>query len=331
MKRYNPVAQVTEVDAALRDIRLRDMELFSGAARLRSFRLAARAFQVEASQISRTAKRIEKQVGKRLFSRSASGVSLTPAGERVNQTFKSIMDQSRLLRGDRSAAQKEPTFYGIASANYLIQNLLPEALSQISSDRPEVRFRLLELFPDEMLLPGLRGAFEICLHAGAIDWPSTWYSTTVGSIEWGFFVKADHPLVARAKGKKGILSAEELVEYPFILPFDFSIDNGFRVRDDRSPIPMSLKYSGYELQRADVAAEILTRTFQVAHLPSLVATKYLVERKLCYLRLQGERPVEVPLILSVQAALVSKKTTQSLVDLLSKLLKTERDTFDKFK
>lgn len=328
MKRYNSEIQITEIDPALRDFRLRDIELFSGAARVGSFRLAARAFGVEASQVSRITKRIEKQVGKQLFLRSALGVKLTPAGFRVNQTFQTILNQSRFLKEKNRSRHTEPTFYGIASANYLIQNLLPQALAQISNKRPDVRFRLLELFPDEMLLPGLRGAFDICLHAGAIDWPSSWFSTTVGHIEWGFFVCSEHPLVRRSKTSVVTINSNELLEYPFILPFDFQVEDGFRFRDDKCPIPMNLRISGYELQRADVAAEVLIHTQQIAHLPSIVAIRYLKEKKLRYLRLNQETPVQVPLILSVHESTVSKKTNQLLVESLKDLLIQQRQTFE---
>lgn len=329
MKRYNIETQLTSIDPSLRDFRLRDIEIFSGAARLGSFRMAARTLRVEPSQVSRTAYRIEKQVGKKLFQRSAAGVSLTPAGERVNETFQVILNQAHFLKEKPRALVIEPTFYGIASANYIIQNLLPEALSQVSRKRPEVRFRLLELFPDEMLVPGLRGAFEICLHAGTIDWPATWQSQKVGSIEWGFFVSSNHPLVKRQNSGLPALRAEDLLEYPFILPFDFSIEDGYRFRDDKSPIAMHLRTSGYELQRADVAVEVLIRTQQIAHLPSIVALRYLQEKKIAYLALPQVTTIEVPLILSVQAASVSKNTNEVLVESLKRLLKDHCNEFKK--
>ena len=331
MKKYRSQTQILHLDPALGDFRLRDFEIFLAAAQLRSFRLAARSLRIEPSQVSRATKAFEKRIQKKLFLRSAAGVSLTPAGVRFQQIAQKILNQSIYLKEASQVLPLEPTFYGIASANYLVQNLLPECLVELERKRPGIRFRLIELFPDEMLLPGLRGAFDICLHAGPIDWPGSWHSQTVGSIEWGFFVNAQHPLVKDLKKTSKVCDEEMLKDFPFVTPFDFSIVDGFRFRDDKSPITLFSRRSGYELQRADVAIEIIKRTTQIAHLPSIVSLKYLENGTLKYLQLAKTPPVQVPLILSVQASTVSSKTTRLLFEILKTHLDQTTQTFQKMR
>ena len=326
VKNYSVQKQITQLDPALRELRLKDLEVFTVAARMGSFRLAAREFQLEPSQVSRTVRAIEKKIGESLFHRAASGVSLTPSGQRVLEVVLTLLNQSRFLRGKKNKVPEAMAFHGLASANYLVQNLLPECIADLGRAKSELNFRVLELFPDQMLFPAMRGAFEIALHAGAIEWPHSWLSEEVGSIEWGFYARPEHPLFKMKKPKdRPEFLVEELLEFPFILPFDFSGEAGFRFRDDRSPIPLNLRRSGSELQRADVAVEILARTDQLAHLPSIVTYRLVSERKLRKIRLAGVAPVHVPLFLSVLAATVSAKVLESLKISLRRQLEACRE------
>ncbi len=308
-KIYDLQNQVFKVEPLLRDIRLRDLEVLVAVCRLGSVRLTAREFRLEPSQVSRVIKSLENAVGEVLFHRSVGGVALTPSGQRVHEIAVQLLTQTKFLRGPK----KKSKILGLASANYLVQNLLPGCVTDLNRSDPDVYFRILELFPDQMIFPAIKGAFEIAIHTGAIEWPSAWVSEKIGDLEWGFYARSEHPLFKSKKGlNRSPFSPSDLLEYPFILPFDFSIESGFRFRDDRSPLSLHSRKSGFEVQRADIATEILLATDQLAHLPSIVTHRMVSSGKLRQVVLSNTPKFRIPLLLSVQASSVSSRVLRSL-------------------
>ena len=62
---------------------LADLDAFATIARLRSFRAAGKVRGVSASSMSEAMRRLETQLGVRLFNRTTRSVTLTDAGERL--------------------------------------------------------------------------------------------------------------------------------------------------------------------------------------------------------------------------------------------------------
>jgi DNA-binding transcriptional LysR family regulator len=293
----------------MQDIRISDLILFDTLARVKAIRLAARELGIEASIVSRRLRMLESEFGYPLFQRSSGGISLTPDGQHALVSVGRILKESRSLTHKKSTgSHSSGRTYGIASTNYLIENLLPQCLPDLELATKNSRFRLIELFPDQLLSPGIKGLFDIAVHTGELDWPSSWITEQVGSMRWSFVVRRSHPLLIQKASEKNsrIFPQSEIVKYPFILPFDFNLESGFHFRNDRCSIPFEHRIAGHEVQRADVAIQIVRNTNQICFLPVLVAEPWVRTGELVVIEVESGSAVELPVFISVQSALVSK-------------------------
>lgn len=290
--------QNRKLDRKLREVKLFDLEVFVEVGRTGSLRVTARKMGMEASKVSRCIQGLEKNLEQKLFLRSTTGSLLTPAGQRVLAEAQVLLNQSQFLK---STDPKSPVDYveilGICTTNYLAENFIPSVIENLRRSEARTRFRILELYPDQMLQPSMHGAFDCALHLDRIEWPSTWDTTTVGTYQWHFCCRKGHPLLNQGK-----LRIEDLIKYPFITPFDYRVDGAYQFRDDRCPIPWNLRASGEEVQRADVATRIIAKTDQIGFLPEVALLNPVAQGHLKILRPLDTPEVKVPLNLSLQSS-----------------------------
>ena len=111
--------------------------------RLRHFGHAAEALGMSQPAFSRSLKRIESELGARLFERSRRGVEPTAAGRAVLEYARSGLDRANALRKQlRDLDQSPGGVLSLACAFYPATLSLPEALAGLSRKMPRLKFEL---------------------------------------------------------------------------------------------------------------------------------------------------------------------------------------------
>lgn len=126
-----------------------------------SLRAAARRLGLQQPALTRSVRALERELGTELFTRSATGMALTPAGRRFHQRAATVVGEVRRARDE--LRQIQGTDDGEVSVALSIAphaGMLPSALPAFRRRYPQVRVHLIEaLFPE----------VEHALRSGTID------------------------------------------------------------------------------------------------------------------------------------------------------------------
>lgn len=145
------------------------------AAEYGSFRRAAAALEVKQSTLSRRVRRLEEQLGIKLFERSSGGVHITPTGGDVVRTAKSLLEQmDRMSSTARAAGRGEAGDIRIGVCTSPSASKLRAAVASYIKASPDVQIRLIERSRPR-LLDGLRtGDMDIVIVVGETrDYPGS--------------------------------------------------------------------------------------------------------------------------------------------------------------
>ncbi len=292
-------------------IRLRDLEVFEEVARARSIREAARRINTSSGQVSKSIQNLERLIGAKLFKRSASGVLLTSQGAELQTIVQDILSGGEKLESLVSGHKKNKftKVIAIAGTSFLNTHFTTSISCKLANEGSPVIFRFLDLAPDQFVAVGLRGGFDISVHFGALSWPRTWTTKSLGKSRWTLCARANHPLPKRAKLK-------QILEYPFVVPTYWTADGLVR-GNDQFPMPISKRKTGYETATADAAVPILLETNQIAFLPDLLASPFIKSQQLRELRMVELPSVEKELFLSAKSDVVPDAIFKGLLQRMS--------------
>lgn len=287
-----------------KSLTLYELDLLVSLARTRSIRELARRQQVPPSQISKAVKRLEHKAAAKLVERSVHGVVLTHEGLRILPIFNDILNRAEDLKQSVTDRARS-TMIGIGSTSFLINHLLIPVLS-VSEAAAQMRFRFLEISPDQFTNAGLRNAFEIAFHFGKMDWPSTWHQEKIGDVRWSLCCGKNHPLAA-----KKTITEREVLKHRFIVP-SYWTQEGFALGNDGCPIPIEKRLRGHETSTAEAGIALVRATDQLAFLPDLLIRSYLGVGEVRRLQVRGWDDVNRQLYLAVRSDLVSQKLFQEI-------------------
>lgn len=142
----------------------RQLRAFHLVAQRRSFTRAAEALFITPSGLSLLIRELENQLGFRLFNRTTRYVTLTEYG---NQLF--AITQRNLLELDRAMSQIGRTAKGgsqsisVGTTPLVAANILPLAIKEFQSQRPEVRIQLFDGEETEVLKRVESGKLDMAL------------------------------------------------------------------------------------------------------------------------------------------------------------------------
>jgi DNA-binding transcriptional LysR family regulator len=207
---------------------LGDMQLFVELAKLGSLREVARSRQMEVAQLSRSLKRFEERVGRRLFERSPRGLLLTPEGLSLRASVEKVLEELGLDFGGYEVATekgKVPYIDGIGAPSFLMNDLALPLVGNLKQREFIAGGAVVELPPDRLVLSGLRGIVMMGLHAGKLEWPQSWVSERVGTLRWGLYG-------AKKYFPRTTLSVTEVMKLEFVYPVYWSPE-GLRDTEDR--------------------------------------------------------------------------------------------------
>ncbi|KMK64762.1 LysR family transcriptional regulator [Puniceibacterium sp. IMCC21224] len=145
-------------------VSLDDLQAFTTVARVKSFARAATELAISQSAISRRIKKLEEELGTRLFDRttrqvtvSAVGLQFLPEAERI------LHDYSRSLRDMRDLVNVRRGFVSFASNMTVSETLLPEIVAGLRATNPGVRVRISEGSSPQARERVLRGEAELAI------------------------------------------------------------------------------------------------------------------------------------------------------------------------
>lgn len=148
------------------NISTRQLQAFMAVARFGSFTRAAEDIYMTQAGLSLMLKDLETQVGARLFDRTTRSVHLTPAGESLLPTVRSMMadwDNATFNIGRLSAqAEQQVT---LAATPLIASSVLPQWLNEFHKARPGSRVKVSDL-DRRQILQGIEEG-EIDLGLGA--------------------------------------------------------------------------------------------------------------------------------------------------------------------
>lgn len=134
---------------SIRPLPPRDLRVFCVAARCLSFSETARALNVTPSAVSHQIRRIEQQLGIRLFSRRARAIELTAAGQTLVDEIEPLLDNiDRAVR--RVARNRSARMLRVVLPPLFASELFLPRLAQFLTSRPgtDLEIKTLAQFSD---------------------------------------------------------------------------------------------------------------------------------------------------------------------------------------
>jgi DNA-binding transcriptional LysR family regulator len=137
--------KIVEVYSTM-DFTSKQLRAFLLVAQHRSFSSAAEALYITPSGLSVLIRQLEAQLGFRLFDRTTRHVGLTTHGREllggVQQSLESL--DAAVSRVGRSAAEARRSL-SVGAPPLVAANVLPEAIKEFRSHRPDVRIRVFDV------------------------------------------------------------------------------------------------------------------------------------------------------------------------------------------
>src|SRR5215471_16488370 len=128
------------------DYSSRQLRAFILVAQYRSFAGAAGRMLVTPSGLSVMIRELESQVGVRLFDRTTRHVALTSAGRELLHAVEPALREvdGAMSRVSGAAAAVKPSL-AVGAAPFVAQSVLPQALREFRSRRPEFEIHVVDL------------------------------------------------------------------------------------------------------------------------------------------------------------------------------------------
>ncbi|MFG2874003.1 LysR substrate-binding domain-containing protein [Streptomyces sp. NPDC048337] len=129
---------------------------------------AADGLHVTTSAVSQQMAKLEREVGQPLLAKNGRGVRLTDAGRLLADHAARIISQVELAQADVEAQRGRAVGeLRIGAFPTAMRGLLPQALSALRDDHPDLRALVREQEPEESMAAVVRGDLDLAL---AIDW-----------------------------------------------------------------------------------------------------------------------------------------------------------------
>ena len=131
--------------SAFMRVTLDDLQAFATVARVKSFARAASELAISQSALSRRIKKLEDELGARLFDRTTRQVAVSTVGlQFLPEAERLLLEYSRSLRDMRDLVKVKRGFVSFACNMTLSETLLPEIVADFRATNPGVRVRISE-------------------------------------------------------------------------------------------------------------------------------------------------------------------------------------------
>ncbi len=126
---------------------------------------ASKQLFMSQSSLSQTIKRVEKVIGRPLFSRTAAGLSLTPVGERVTALAREILQIKSNLDADlKKMSVCRTGRFAIGIPSFWSFSILPAVLPKLCAGYPNLEISIKEANSDQMDNMLLGGEIDVAIN-----------------------------------------------------------------------------------------------------------------------------------------------------------------------
>ncbi len=302
------------MNTLLPNVGLADLDLFFRAAKLKSIRECARQLDVTPGSVSKSIKRLEGKVGKRLLRRSVSGILLTSEGNELMEIAEKVLQLTAPL-APSTTKKSSNKMWGIGSLSFLSSRLLPYVVEPICQTRSKTRFRIIEVGGTNIVTYGLNGAYEMAVHIGSLEWTRVWSTYEIGNMRWALYGNSDHPLT-----KLKNVTTADVVKYPFVMPIEWG-SQGFSRGEDHCPIPWGARFLGQETTTGETALTIVSSSQHLVFVPVILAQRTVDYGLISEIKVSDWPVVEKKVYLSVRDDLVPTSLVHQATQLIRAHLK----------
>lgn len=193
------------------DIEIGDLELLRAVARTGTLTRASEQLYVSQSALSHRLRRLEDQLGVRLFVRGTRHMQPTPAGARLLQAAHTVLEElSAAERAARDATTAAPSVLRITTECYMCYHWLPSVIRPFRSRHPNVR---VQIDTDATLQPlGRLTSGDLDLAVMSSNVPERSFAVEhLFDDEVVVIVAPDHPLAGERFVRPADLAGEHLI------------------------------------------------------------------------------------------------------------------------
>lgn len=297
------------LDRLLADVSLFDLDILSALPAAKSGAELSRRLNLSPSKISKTVKHVERVVGFDIFSRTKTGMFLTPEGKRFTEMVREVFVVLGSFHPKEEAFSKDIVkVFSIAAPSYVANGVLSQfSFTDASGSSRSSRFRIINAAGDDLVSLGLSGAFEVAFHLGPRNWPKSWFSKPIGNLRQGLFAKKGHPILGKSA------STEDVRFYPFIVPVSWGAQ-GFRYGEDLCPLSIFERNLGDEVPTVDLGFERASHSQQLIFGPVIAAERFVKSNQLQEVRVADWPVVSQTLFLTVHSDQVPQGLFKALFE-----------------
>ena len=284
-----------------------ELEVLSELPRFKSLRSLSRARKTSIMNVSRLVHGIEKKIKVTLIRSSHSGIALTQEGLAWSYFAVDLLkDAERIASGGKGensgdSFQRRLVIGGRAFLNVCLSALF---VSGEKTDLAGTKYCFLDMSPDELTAAFQSGLIDVGIFIGSQPTTQSWKSTRLGSFEWAFYARKNHPLSYGA-------TVQQIRNYPFTVPA-FWMDRKVITGSDRLSDLVTEKIRGHECQNAFTAIRIIQATDHIACLPSIVAKEALETGLVCEIPVIGIKSFTETVSIAVNIDRVSQREFKAI-------------------
>lgn len=191
---------------------LRDLSYFAVIARHGHMGRAAESLGLSQPALTKSVKRLEREVGAPLLTRTPKGVHPTPAGETFLERARQIQlvaDEARREVAD--VRDGNAGLVRIGAGPSMIRNLLPAAFARLHRRMPGLGFKVAGGMNDSLIAMLRRGDIDLVLSALPRRAPEGIEQEVLDEEEVAVLVRAGHPLLGKRRVPLAALAAAQWV------------------------------------------------------------------------------------------------------------------------
>jgi LysR family carnitine catabolism transcriptional activator len=292
------------------NITLRQLQVFAAASRARSFSEAADRLSISQPSLSSTIRKIEEQLGLRLFDRTTRSLLLTADGRDLAAVAEDLVrDFETALGGIAARSAGKRGRVAIAVLPSIAATVLPDILREFAKEFPEIDVAIHDVLQDRAIALARNGAVDFSVTTQAAAYSELQYDE-IGSDPFFLVCRRNHPLA-----RKSAVTWREIAVHPFVaLSSTTSVRRFADVALGQAEVVI---HPRYEVEQIPSAVALVSAGLGVTALPGLTLAMFnrrgvvvrpieepTVRRRIGVLRLKQRS-------LSVSARFLLEHVTQS--------------------